>query len=74
MLLVVRYEFRFRCEACSSPIVRVLMTKDWVRKQELDKMEFSLSCQDPNCGWEARRTGREAERTAYVRGPLPITS
>lgn len=70
-LLVVRYEFRFRCGLCSQPIVRRLMTRDWLPKDALDRMEFSLACDSAGCNWKGRRMGREARRVAYVRGPLP---
>jgi hypothetical protein len=65
------YEFTFKCERCTKEPTALVTSPDVLEREELNEMEFQLTCPNPECGWSGTRTGAQAER---IKGALKPTS
>jgi hypothetical protein len=60
MISMQTYEFIFECQLCAKQVPAHVTSPDVFTKDELNRMEFQLTCTDNKCGWTATRTGAEA--------------
>ena len=66
------YELTFKCERCAKELTEFVTSPDVFAREELNQMEFQLTCPNPGCGWIGKRTGAEAEKIMAVILGVPV--
>src|SRR6266478_4227641 len=64
------YEFTFKCERCAKELTEIVTSPDVLAKEELNQMEFHLTCPNASCRWSRTRTGAHAEKIKAALKPM----
>jgi len=66
------YEFTFQCERCAKELTEFVTSPDVLAKEELNQMEFHLTCPNASCRWNGTRTGAHAEKIKAALKPMSV--
>jgi hypothetical protein len=66
------YRFLFKCGKCVKELTEVVTSPEVLTREELNQMQFHLSCRDAHCGWTGERTGSEAEKIIAALKPESV--
>jgi hypothetical protein len=67
---VQTYEFTFKCRHCEKELTELVISPDVLAREDLNQIEFELSCSNPECEWTEKRTGAEAAKIEAALKPV----